>query len=268
MSIGTAKPSLEEQKGIDHYFINSHSLQDEVTAARFAKEAETLLTELFKDHEVVILTGGSGMFVDALINGIDDIPTDEELKENLINLVEKNGLEPLLNELKEKDPVFYDRVDKNNPSRIIRAIEAIRLTGIPFSELRTGESKMKQYQVVRFVLEHQREELYQRINHRVDEMINKGLIEEVKSLIAFKEMNALRTVGYKELISYLEGEISLEKAIELIKQHTRNYAKRQLTWLRRYEDAILIEYKNKDQVFDEILDHLNKFNKHSTSKLL
>lgn len=257
MSIGTAKPTAEEQQGIKHYFIDSHSVSDEVSAARFAFEAEQLLKKLFSELDEVVLTGGSGMFVDALCFGIDDIKTDDQLRNELIEHVEKHGTGELLLELKEKDPVYFDLVDKANPVRIIRAIQVIRSTGKPFSEQRSGNVKKHDFEIERFIIEHPREQLYQRINQRVDLMMQQGLLEEVKSLTAFKDLNALRTVGYKELFDYLEGKTDLNKAIELIKQHTRNYAKRQITWFRKYTDATRIEFTSIDQMLNVITDKLN-----------
>ena len=258
MSIGTAKPSLEEMDGVIHHFIDSHSINNEISAARFAKEADDLLRVLFKTKDQVILTGGSGMFVDALLNGIDDIPTSEELKKELITLHQLKGLYPLLEELKNKDLEFYETVDRNNPSRIIRALEAIRLTGKTFSELRKGSSKKLDYKVKRFIIDHDRESLYKRINLRVDQMIKTGLIEEVRSLLPFRELNPLRTVGYTELFEYLDGKTSLERAIELIKQHSRNYAKRQLTWLKRYEDAQHLTFGDAETMANEIILRLEQ----------
>ena len=256
MSIGTAKPSLEEMDSVIHHFVHSHSVNKEISAARFAKEADDLLKVLFETKDQVILTGGSGMFVDALLNGIDDIPTSEQLKKELISLHQLSGLEPLLEELKNNDPEYYETVDRNNPSRVIRALEAMRLTGKTFSELRKGRSKKLDYQVKRFIIDHERESLYNRINWRVDQMIKTGLIEEVRSLLPFRELNPLRTVGYTELFEYLDGKISLERAIELIKQHSRNYAKRQLTWLKRYEDAYHLTFCDVETMANEIIHQL------------
>jgi tRNA dimethylallyltransferase len=256
MSIGTAKPTVDEQQGIKHHFIDSHSVADEVSAARFAKEAEMILNQLFKIHNMVVLTGGSGMFVDALCHGIDDIPTDFQLRDELISFVESNGTAELLNELAEKDPVYFNQVDHSNPSRIIRAIQVIRSTGKPFSEQRTGQKKINNFEIVRFIIEHPREQLYKRINHRVDLMIKTGLIDEVRSLEAFRNFNALQTVGYKEVFDYLEGKVDLNSTVELIKQHTRNYAKRQITWSKRYTEAEFIEYCPTEQMLNEIINYL------------
>lgn len=252
MSIGTAKPRIEEQDGVVHYFIDSHELPDELTAARYAKEAETLLEQLFEVHKTVVLTGGSGMFVDALIDGLDDIPSSVTLKAELQLQLEKDGLDTLLGELKQKDPIFYEQVDKNNPMRVMRALEAIRLSHKTYSELRTN-SKQTKYNSIRFVIQHSRESLYERINRRVDQMIEDGLIEEVRSLLPYRQLFALRTVGYREIFEFFDGKHDLKTAIELIKQHTRNYAKRQVTWTKRYADAHYLDYSSIEEMTDNIL---------------
>ena len=256
MSIGTAKPSVEEQAGINHYFIDSHDITDEVTAARFAQEAEKLLVELFETKDTVILTGGSGMFVDALCEGLDDIPTDAKIKEDLTRQWKEHGLDSLLQELEQRDPEMYVTIDRNNPSRVIRALEANRVTGKPFSELRTGKKKEKSFNVIRFIIELPREELYKRIDERVDNMIALGLVDEVRSLLPHRDLGVMKTVGYSELFRYLDDELILVDAISLIKQHTRNYAKRQMTWLRRYNDATLIPFSNMTTMVNVILSKL------------
>lgn len=256
MSIGTAKPSVEEKAGIHHYFIDSHDITDEVTAARFAQEAEKLLVELFETKDTVILTGGSGMFVDALCEGLDDIPTDAKIKEDLTRQWKEHGLDSLLQELEQRDPEMYDTIDRNNPSRVIRALEANRVTGKPFSELRTGKKKEKSFNVIRFIIELPREELYKRIDERVDNMIALGLVDEVRSLLPHRDLGVMKTVGYSELFRYLDDELILVDAISLIKQHTRNYAKRQMTWLRRYNDATLIPFSNMTTMVNVILSKL------------
>lgn len=258
MSIGTAKPTATELTEVVHHFINSHSITDEVSAARFAREAGELTEKLFESNDYLVLTGGSGMFVDALTFGIDDLPRNEELRKELSTLVEEKGLDILLTELKEKDPVYFENVDRRNPVRIIRAIEIIRLTGKAYSSLRSKTKKTTNYKIHRFILDHNREELYKRINKRVDDMINAGLLEEVKSLIRYKSLNSLNTVGYKELFVYLEEKITLDKAIDLIKQHTRNYAKRQITWLNKYTDAIHLNYTDVDDLLKKIVSEINK----------
>lgn len=239
-------------QGVKHYMIDSHHIEDEVNAARFVSEVEPILEQLFSTNDYVILTGGSGMFIDALCYGIDDIPHSPELREELNEVVNNGGLHVLLAELQIKDPVFYDQIDKNNPVRIVRAIEAIRLTGKPFSSLRKSERKKQSFQIHYFVLAHHRETLYSRINERVDIMLKQGLIEEVKSLIHLKHLQSLNTVGYKELFAHFAGESNLEDAIDAIKQNTRRYAKRQLTWFRRNPDAVWIKWQEPKLMLQEI----------------
>ncbi len=258
MSIGTAKPSIEEQKGITHHFIDSHSIEEDVSAARFEREASLVLEDLFKRNDFVVLVGGSGMFVDALCNGLDEIPHSTEIRKELSKLWEAGNRELLLEELQQKDPEFYNTVDKHNPTRVIRALEAIRLTNRPFSELRTNQSKERNYSLHRFVIDYDREKLYDRINLRVDAMIQHGLIEEVHKLLPFRESNSMRTVGYKELVTYFDGQSTLDEAIELIKQNSRRYAKRQVTWLKRYDDAIWIHADSAENMTKKLLEHLNK----------
>jgi tRNA dimethylallyltransferase len=238
LNIGTAKPSLEEMKGIKHYFIDSHHVTNHLSSAVFAKESEEVLNEIFKSNDLAILVGGSGMYIDALCDGIDDIPIDIEIKNNLQKELEIKGLDFLIAELMVKDPVFSEQIDKKNPMRVIRALEVIRLTGQPYSALRKAEKKIKPYEIKRFVIDHPRDKLYQRIDKRVIQMMEAGLLDEVKGLKQISHLPALQTVGYKELFAYLEKQISLEEAIQLIQKNTRNYAKRQLTWFRRHDDAV------------------------------
>jgi tRNA dimethylallyltransferase len=240
-SIGTAKPSLEEQAGIKHYFIDSHSIHQPLTAAHFEKEALEILKTEFQQHETIILVGGSGLFIDALCHGLDDVPHDENIKNQLNTEFESQGLAPLLAELETKDPIFYAKVDLKNPMRIIRALEVIRITNKPFSSFHAFESKKRPFEFQKFVIDLPRELLYERINIRVDVMVENGLLQEVQDLLAWQNLSALNTVGYAELFDYFNHKISLEEAIELIKRNSRRYAKRQLTWFRRDEKAIWIQ---------------------------
>lgn len=256
VSIGTAKPSLEEMDDVPHYFIGSHQLSDEVTAAQFEREALELLKELFQEHEVVILTGGSGMFVDALCNGLDDIPTSKSLRDELQQEVNQGNLSSLLEELKATDPIYFEQVDRKNPVRVVRAIEVIRLTGRPYSQLRKSKPKKRPFNVQRFVIEHDREFLYDRINRRVDIMMNAGLLDEVKSVIEFRHLSSMNTVGYKELFNYLDGNCSLEEAIEMIKQNSRRYAKRQITWLKRNPEAQWVPFTATEKMVKQIINYL------------
>ncbi|MCO5260765.1 MAG: tRNA (adenosine(37)-N6)-dimethylallyltransferase MiaA [Crocinitomicaceae bacterium] len=242
MTIGTAKPSEQEMDGIQHFFINSHSITDEVNAARFAKEAEWLLKQLFQQHDKVILVGGSGMFIDALCYGLDDIPHSPTIQAELNETVQANGLDQLLEELKEKDCEYYQTVDRNNPVRIIRALEVIRLTGLPYSSLRKGKRKENDFSIHYFAIDVPRELLYERINKRVDIMIDNGLEQEAKALIPYQHLKSLQTVGYSEWFDFFNGKISKEECISLIKQNSRRYAKRQITWFKRNDEVIWIPF--------------------------
>jgi tRNA dimethylallyltransferase len=233
MSIGTAKPSKEEQAGIKHYFIDSHSVHNPVSAADFEKEALSVLENEFQKHNFIILVGGSGMFIDALCDGLDNIPNDKNLRNELTIQVKKEGLESLLSELKQKDEAYYNFVDKNNAVRVIRAIEAIHLSGKTFTELRSNQTKKRNFQIARFVIDLPREKLYERINLRSELMFKNNLIAEVEKLNDFRTLQSLNTVGYKEVFEYLDGNITLEQAINLVKQNSRRYAKRQVTWFKR-----------------------------------
>ena len=258
ISIGTAKPSKEEQDGVPHYFINSHYLENEITSAQFETMGLQVLDEIYQSNDFAILTGGSGMFVDALCVGLDNIPTNAEVKKQVILEYELDGLAPLLIELQEKDPIYFQEVDRENAMRIQRAIEAIRITGAPFSSLRQKTSKSRPFQIHYFVLNHDREKLYARINQRVETMMKKGLEDEVISVQKYRNLTSMNTVGYKELFAYLDGEITKDRAVELIKQNSRRYAKRQLTWLRRNPEYVGIDYTNSEEVVQQIISHVKK----------
>lgn len=265
MSIGTAKPSDIELSQVKHHFINSHSIHQDFTASNFAQEAALLLNNLFETRKVVVLVGGSNMYIDALIDGLDDIPSDLSLKKELNSILEKNGIDVLLDELKEKDPATFKTIDKNNPHRILRAIEAIRLSGQKFSELKSGNKQQNKFKTFRFALQWERSVLYDRINQRVDLMMDQGLLAEVKSLLPQRSLNALKTVGYTELINYLDGQINLDFALDQIKQHTRNYAKRQLTWMNRYDDIVWLNPNSSLSPKEQIVTLLNYANNESIS---
>jgi tRNA dimethylallyltransferase len=198
------------------------------------------------------------MFIDALCNGLDEIPTNKELRVALTIELEEKGLENLLDELKEKDPEFYAQVDQKNPVRILRAIEVIRLTGHTFTAMRKASKKEHPFEIVRFMIDLEREKLYDRINFRVDLMIRQGLLNEVKSVYDFKHLNALRTVGYSELFEFLDGKTTLDEAVELIKQNSRRYAKRQLTWFRKHTDVHLITFDTTEKMSLQVKNELAK----------
>lgn len=258
IQIGTAKPTLEEQEGVKHYFIDSHSIHSPVTSAQYEKEAIPLLTELFISTPFIVLVGGSGMFIDALCNGINEVPKNDLIKEQLNSELQTNGLPFLLSELKIKDEFYYQKVDKGNPLRVIRALEVIRSTGSTYSSFLDKNSIVKRdFETVKFVIDLPRDQLYERINLRVDHMICNGLLDEVKSVIEYKYLQSLNTVGYKELFSYLNSEIDFKEAVELIKKNTRNYAKRQLTWFRKDTSAIWLKSIATNEQINEILTLIN-----------
>jgi tRNA dimethylallyltransferase len=236
MSIGTAKPTATEMGNIKHHFIDSHSISEEYNVGKFETEAIQVLNTLFETKDYAILVGGSGLYIDAVCNGLDELPeASAEIRQQLKSLYEQKGIIALQEQLKVLDLLYYNQVDLNNPQRLMRALEVCMSTGKTYSEQRAGKTKARNFTTIKIGLNTSREELYNRINARVDEMINQGLLDEVKSLVSYQNKNALQTVGYKELFDYLENKTSLEQAIELIKQHTRNFAKRQLTWFKRDE---------------------------------
>ena len=233
-NIGTAKPSAGELQEVRHHFINSHSITETFTVGDFEKESLKLIEKLFKSHNSIVLTGGSGLYVDAVCRGFDNLPKAAPgVRETLNSEYIERGLEFLQKKLKEADPEYYNETDISNPQRIIRALEVYTTTGIPISQYRKGSHKERPFRIVKIGLNTDRETLYNQINFRVDQMISAGLIDEVRSLTAMRELNALKTVGYSELFDYLDGILSLEEAINKIKQNTRNFAKRQLTWFRK-----------------------------------
>ena len=234
LPIGTAAPSVAEMQGIPHHFIGNLSVAERCDAGQWAQQARALLDELFKKRKVVICVGGSGLYIDALLNGMDELPErNDALRNELQELFREKGIIPLQEKLQALDPEYYAEVDIQNHKRLIRAIEVCMLSGEKYSEMRSGKPADLPFNVVKIGLEMDRGKLYERINHRVDEMIKAGLEAEARSVIQYRDNNALATVGYREMFDYFDGKISLEKAVELIKQHSRNYAKRQMTWWRR-----------------------------------
>ena len=254
LSIGTAKPTVEEMDGVPHHFIDSHSITDELNAGKFELLALSLLDKLFETKDDVILTGGSGLFIDAVVNGFDDMPKiSAEIRKSLNDAFSKKGIKPLFERLQELDPDYAKIVDSQNPKRIIRALEICLSSSKTYSELRKGQKAKRNFEILKIVLDRPREDLYNRINTRVDVMIANGLEAEVRSLSEYKELNALQTVGYKELFDYFENVTTLERAIELIKQNSRRYAKRQLTWFRRDKNYAWINATD----FEAILKVIN-----------
>ncbi len=237
MSIGTAKPSYEEMQGVQHFFIDSHSISDKYNVGKYEVEVIDLLDKLFLTNKTVILVGGSGLYVDAVCKGFDELPeADIDVRKKINLLLEEKGIEALQDLLKELDPDYYAKVDLQNPQRISRALEVCLTTGKPYSNLREGKPKNRNFNIIKIGLNTSREVLYERINERVDSMMKSGLLNEVKALFAHKHLNALQTVGYTELFNYLENKIDLNTAIGSIKQNTRKFAKRQLTWFRKDQE--------------------------------
>jgi tRNA dimethylallyltransferase len=242
MSIGTAKPTPEELAAAKHYFIDSHSITDNFSVGDYEQQGLALLAELFKSHDKVILVGGSGLYIKALCEGFDDIPqADPEIREQLNLEFAQKGITALQEELKIADPVFYGQADLNNPQRVIRALEVFRSTGQPFSSFRKATVNVRPFSSIKIGLDLPREVLYNRINQRVDDMIKQGLVDEARSLLPYRHLNALNTVGYSELFDYFDGKTDLHSAIELIKQNTRHFAKRQLTWFRKDKEIKWLE---------------------------
>lgn len=249
MNIGTAKPTSEELNAVPHHFVNSLSIKDQYSAGDFERDALQLLEKLFEKNEVVVMAGGSGLFIRAVCKGLDSYPeVPEEIRAALIQKLETDGLLSLLEELKTADPDYYKTIDKQNPHRVTRALEVCRASGKPFTYFQQQTKKERPFTTLKVALDWNREQLYTRINHRVDLMIRAGLVEEVKKLADFQQLNPLQTVGYKELFSYLNGSESLERAVELIKRNTRRYAKRQLTWFRKEEGLKWFKLRQKEDV--------------------
>lgn len=232
--IGTAQPSAEQLRAVEHHFIASHDVTQEFSCGAFETAALALLDELFRTHERVVAVGGSGLYVRALCEGMDDLPqVDTALRARLNDELVREGLDALVERLRQLDPAYYEVVDRQNPARVLRAVEVCMQSGRPFSEQRTGTRRQRPFNVVKIGVTLPREELYERIDRRVDAMIDAGLEEEARRMLPFRNLNALQTVGYRELFEYFDGAISREEAIERIKRNTRRYAKRQLTWFRR-----------------------------------
>ena len=232
MSIGVARPSFEELAAVPHHFIAFLSVEEEYTAGIFSRDARAKIQELFLTNEVVVVVGGSMLYMDALLYGLDELPGDKEIRNALNQRCEEEGLLVLVEELKLKDQDFAASVDLENAHRVIRALEVIQITGKPFSELRTKSSDTIDAKIIHVFLSGEREWVYDRINKRVDKMVQEGLFEEVQGLQSLRQLQALNTVGYKEIFRYFEGTCSKEEAIFEIKKNTRNYAKRQMTWYR------------------------------------
>lgn len=239
MVVATAAPTREQLARVPHHFIGTFSLTDYYSAAQYEADALALIERLFTRHDTLLLTGGSMMYIDAVCNGIDEIPTiSEEVRRAVVTRYEEEGLDVLLEELQRLDPDFYEKVDRRNPKRVIHAVEICRMTGQPYSSLRTETKKERPFDIVKIGLTRPREELYGRINSRVDAMMRDGLEAEARRLYPYRHLNALNTVGYKEMFAYFDGTYDLPTAVEKIKRNTRVYARKQMTWFRR-DDTIV-----------------------------
>ena len=257
LTIGTAVPDKKDLETIPHYFIHTHSIHDYYNASKFEFEAIEKIEQLFQTKDSVLMTGGSMMYIDAVCKGIDDLPNvDQKLREQLIGEFEKNGIEHLRLQLKKLDPVYYEQVDLKNPKRLLHALEICLMTGKPYSSFRTEKVKERPFKIIKIGLNRDREELYDRINKRVDQMIEMGLEAEARSVYQYRHLNSMNTVGYRELFSYFDGEITLEKAIELIKRNTRHYARKQLTWFRKDTSTQWFQPEQENEIMDWLKDQL------------
>ncbi len=255
MSIGTAKPTPEEMNGVVHHFVDCISIQEFYTAGQFENDVMTKLSEIFENQDIAIMVGGSGLYVNAVLAGIDEIPSDLELRNQLNQELEEKGLRHMQQKLKKLDYEHFKFMDKQNPQRLVRAIEVCLTTGKKYSELRNQTAKKREFDIIQVGITADREVIYDRINQRVDSMVKDGLVEEVTGLFAQKELNSLNTVGYKEIFRHLEGEWELDFAIEKIKQNTRNFAKRQLTWFKKDEKTTWFDIMNEK---DKLVQHIEK----------
>ena len=253
LSIGTAKPSAEELQQVKHYFVGTLSLQDYYSASLFETQVMELLGTLFQQSDYALMAGGSMMYIDAVCDGIDDIPTiDDETRATMKRRLAEEGLPKLCEELQRLDPEYYAIVDRQNPKRVVHALEICTMTGRTYTSFRKRDKKERPFRIVKIGLNREREELYQRINARVDEMMQRGLLKEAERMYPLRHLNALNTVGYKELFEYFNGRWSLDEAVERIKGNTRRYARKQLTW---YKKDPLIRWFHPDQK-KEIIDYI------------
>ncbi|MDD4067485.1 MAG: tRNA (adenosine(37)-N6)-dimethylallyltransferase MiaA [Bacteroidales bacterium] len=254
LNIGVATPSKEELEEVKHHFIGHISIHNNYNVGLFEKDALERIDLLFKTYDTIVLTGGSGMYIDVVCNGMDSLPdVDIEIRNELNRIFKEEGISVLQEELKEKDIEYHNIVDTKNHIRLIRALEVIRQTGKTFSFYRTNQKTQRDFQIVKFALQRERSELIERIDKRVDLMIESGLLEEAKEVYPYKNLSALNTVGYKELFKYFDNQISFQQAIEDVKTNTRRYAKRQMTWFRKDKEYIWLDAKNPIN-WKEVLD--------------
>ena len=249
MAIGTAKPTIEEMDGVKHHFVDSLSITREYTVADFEVDALNKLEEIFKTNPIQVVAGGSGLFVRTLLEGIDYFPdVDPQIRVNLAKDLEEKGIENLKERVQKLDPVYFEEVDQENPQRLLRALEICIGTGKTFSSFRIKKDNKRDFKVLKIGLETDRQLLYDRINRRVDLMLNAGLVDEVKALHSQRGLVALKTVGFTEIFDHLEGNQSLDRAIELIKRNSRRYAKRQLTWFKKDKEVVWFERNSQEKI--------------------
>jgi tRNA dimethylallyltransferase len=256
LNIGVARPTDSELAAAPHHFIAHRSIEEEYSAGMFAKDARLKIDELHQSKDVVIMVGGSGMYVDAVLKGLDDLPSNPLVRAMYNEELEKLGLKYLQEKLRERDPEYYQKVDISNPHRVVRALEVIEVSGKKFSELRSGNQQDLPFESKVYCLTAERDFLYERINTRVDAMMKAGLLEEVKGLLDKRELQALNTVGYKEIFESIDGQFTLEFAIDKIKQHSRNYAKRQITWWKRDQTISWIHADGASTPLEQVLNSL------------
>lgn len=258
LKIGTAAPTPEQLAVVNHHMVATHSVNDYYNAFEFEQDVLVLLDDLFKNTNQVVMTGGSMMYVDAVCKGIDDLPTiDPELRQEVMDLYNNEGLEAVRRQLKMLDPDFYNEVDLKNHKRVMHAVEVCLMTGKPYSSLRTNSSKKRPFNILKIGLDMDRTELYNRINKRVDIMVDEGLFNEAKDFYHLKDINALNTVGYKEIFAHWDGEYDKSTAIELIKRNSRRYAKRQLSWFRRDKEIHWFHPRNAEEIINFVTSTLN-----------
>jgi tRNA dimethylallyltransferase len=259
LNIGVAKPSLEELSVVPHHFINSHSIYNEVNAGEFEKYALHATETIFQKCPVAIMVGGTGLYIKAFCNGMDEMPDiNPEIRQKINSDYEENGLEYLQNEVAEKDPAFWKIAEQENPQRLMRALEVVLSSGKSVTTFRKGKKEDRPFNIVKVGLELPREQLYQQINHRVDVMIDQGLPDEVSELLPQRHVNALQTVGYRELFEFFDDKVSLQQAVTNIKTNTRHYAKRQMTWFKKEEEIAWLNPQN-PSVFQLILDRIPNY---------
>jgi len=253
LKIGTASPTIEQMRRVPHYFVGSLSLHDYYSASLFEQQVLEILQREFEHSDYALLTGGSMMYIDAVCNGIDEIPTvDDATREALKARLSSEGLEPLVEELRRLDPEYYEIVDKQNPRRVVHGLEICLMTGKTYTSFRKREKKERPFRIVKIGLNRDREELYNRINQRVDQMMTDGLLDEAQRLYPMRHMNALNTVGYKEMFAYIDGTWTLEEAVERIKGNTRRYARKQLTWYKKDEQIRWFHPDEIEQIYSYI----------------